>query len=215
MAWQSNLEQQRAPAGQELALEWGKGKAKGKGKYIFEAPRYRTLGILKLRNDPYFEFFEFGFMQWLYTVLTRQWGRVQGGSDYRAMCVWHDIMMHLELDRKATVDIMLLAQLGVAGRAAANEVLWELLTVWALNPEYLDLSHKCTSLVYLQRKTIDRPPGHHRDLGNWRWDRYIVPRNPHFDPRAVPPAPYSMITGSNGEILPPPQCFKPGGYYAQ
>ena len=148
-------------------------------------------------------------MAWLYTVLTRQWGIVQAGSDFRAMCCWHDIFLHLELDRKACVDIMLLAQMGIAGRSAANEVLWELLTIWALKPEYLDLSHKCTSLVYKQRSFIERPPFDHQDLGTSKWSRYAVPHNPHFDPRNVPPAPYRHVTGPQGEVLPPPQCFQP------
>ena len=148
-------------------------------------------------------------MAWLHGVLTRSWGIVQSGVDYRAMCLWHDIFLHLELDRKACVDLMLLAQMGIAGRAAANEVLWEMLTIWALKPEYLDLSHKCTSLVYKQRSWIERPPFDHRDLGTWKWERYAVPRNPHFDPRAVPPPPYVHVTGPSGEILAPPQCFQP------
>ena len=166
ISWQASPEQQWSRPGPEQVLEVSKGKAKGKGKQ--DAPRYlgayRTIGILKLRNDPHFEFFEYGFMSWLYTVLTRSWGIVQSGSDFRAMCCWHDIFLHLELDRKATVDIMLLAQMGLAGRTAANEILWELLTIWALKPEYLDLSHKCTSLVYKHRSYIERPPCDHRDL---------------------------------------------------
>ena len=125
------------------------------------------------------------------------------------MCCWHDIFLHLELDRKACVDLMLLAQMGLAGRSAANEVLWELLTIWALKPEYFDLSHKCTPLVYKHRSWIERPPFDHRDLGNWKWERCAVPRNPHFDPRAVPPMPYVHVTGPSGEILAPPQCFQP------
>ena len=191
-----------------MILEASKGKAKGKGKGPPEGLRYRTLGILKQRNDPFFEYFEYGFMSWLYTVLTRQWGLVQSGFDHRANSVWHDIMLHLELDRKACVDLMLLAQLGIAGRAAANEVLWEMLTMWALTPEYLDLSHKVTPLVYRHRSWIERPPFDHRDLGTWKWERCAVPRNPHFDPRAVPPPPYVHVTGPSGEILAPPQCFE-------
>ena len=210
IGWQSAPDQQWSRPGPEQVLEVSKGKAKGKGKrdarYL---GGYRTLGILKMRNDPHFEFFEYGFMSWLYTILTRSWGIVQSGSDFRAMCCWHDIFLHLELDRKATVDLMLLAQFGIAGRAAANEILWELLTIWALKPDYLDLSHKCTSLVYKHRSYIERPPYDHRDLGTWKWERCAVPRNPHFDPRAVPPMPYVHVTGPSGEILAPPQCFQP------
>ena len=209
LCWNSAPDQQWARAGPEQVLEVTKGKAKGKGKQAPRGPGYRTLGLLKMRGDPAFEYFEYGFMSWLYAFLTRSWGIAQSGTDFRAMCCWHDVFMHLELDRKATVDLMLLAQMGIAGRAAANEVLWELLTVWALKPEYLDLSHKCTSLVYHQRSYIERPPSDHRDLGTWTWKRYAVPRNPHFDPRSVPPMPYVHVTGPSGEIIPPPQCFQP------
>ena len=211
LCWNSAPDQQWARAGPEQVLEVTKGKAKGKGKQAPRGPGYRTLGLLKMRGDPAFEYFEYGFMSWLYAFLTRSWGLAQAGTDFRAMCCWHDVFMHLELDRKATVDLMLLAQMGIAGRAAANEVLWELLTVWALKPEYLDLSHKCTSLVYKHRSYIERPPCDHRDLGTWNWVRHAVPRKPHFDPRAVPPMPYVHVTGPSGEILAPPQCFQPAG----
>ena len=42
---------------------------------------------------------------------------------------------HLELDRKAQADLLLLAHPGLAGCCEANEILWELLTMWALKPD--------------------------------------------------------------------------------
>ena len=101
---------------------------------------------------------------------------------------------------------MLLAQLSRAGRAESNEILWCLLTDWALRPEYEDLSNKVTHVVYQARQRLDRPPERHFDRGTWSWEKYYEPRKPQWDPWAPPPA-YTLRTGPGGEPLPPPLCW--------
>ena len=119
---------------------------------------YRTLGRLRSSNLQGFLYFEHKFLIWVHEILTRHWGTVQGGTSERALHLWQEIFMTLELDRKAQGDLMLLAHEGLVGRSEANEILWELLSVWALKPEYEDLSHKVTNMVYIARKNLDRPP---------------------------------------------------------
>ena len=70
-----------------------------------------------------FRFFEHQFLVWVLEVLTVRWGLVQGGYDMRALGLWSEIFMTLELDRKASADLMLLVHEGEAGRCEANEIL--------------------------------------------------------------------------------------------
>ena len=176
-----------------------------------EEPRvvtYRSLGHLKNLGHEGFRFFEHMFLQWVLEILTVRWGRIQGGSDMRSLSIWAEIFMTLELDRKAAVDLMLLAHQGIAGRCEANEILWELLSVWALKPEYEDLSHKVSNMVFWARRNLDRPPATNYDRGSWRWQRYYEPRHPQWDPRAVPSS-YVVLKGPGGVPLPPPDCWGP------
>ena len=116
--------------------------------------------------------------------------------------------MTLELDRKAQADLMLLAHEGLVGRSEANEILWELLSVWALKPEYEDLSHKVTNMVYIARRNLERPPKEHEDRGRWKWEKYWGPRHPQWRPTAVPQS-YIVLKGPGGVPLPPPHCWGP------
>ena len=40
------------------------------------------------------------------------------------------------------------------GRCEANEILWNLLSVWALNPDYQDLSNKTSSMVTVTHRRV-------------------------------------------------------------
>ena len=124
------------------------------------------------------------------------------------MNLWLEIFVVLELDRKAQCELMLLAHSGEVGRAEANEVLWEILSAWALDHEYLDLSSKVSSLVKRARRNFDRPPRDHRDREWWSWECLRVPRHPHFGPRGAPRwGEFAIARGPRGEPLPPPNCW--------
>ena len=56
------------------------------------------------------------------------------------------------------MDLTLLAQQSLTGRACANEILWECLTTVALSRDYKDLSSWVTHKIHEARKSIDRPP---------------------------------------------------------
>ena len=60
-----------------------------------------------------------------------------------------------ELDRKAQMDVMLLAHQGEVGRCEANAILWNLFSVWALNLDYQDLSNKTSSMVTVANRRVD------------------------------------------------------------
>ena len=168
----------------------------------------RALGLLKLYGDLSFRYFEYHYLRWTEDIVTRRWPEVQGGSNDNAASAWAEICMVLELDRKACADLMLLAHLSIAGRAEANEILWHLLTNWALDPDYEDLSHKVTKKVFMARRYLDRPPTTHEDRGAWRWQKYYVPRHPQWSPLTVPRA-FTVLKGPRGEPLPPPACWGP------
>ena len=116
-----------------------------------------TLGWLKHVESPVFPWFEWHYLKFLHKCLTDYWWLIQGGSDDRAMELWHKVFVVLELDRKARVDIMLLAQSGLVGRSVANELMWDLMSTWALVDCYEDLSHKVSYEIKWRRRTFDRP----------------------------------------------------------
>ena len=78
--------------------------------------KLRTLGILKNYNHPAVAFYEHRFLVWVKDTLTTQWPLIQGGNDDEALALWLSIFWVLELDRKATLDLMLLAHQGGVGR---------------------------------------------------------------------------------------------------
>ena len=193
-----------------MPSDQGPGGAEGPRYWADTEKEFTTLGFLKKVNHPCAEFYEHWHLKFIYKCLTDDWGLIQGGSDPRARTKWQEVMQHLELDRKAMVDLFLLAHSGEAGRAEANEILWSLLSIWALKPEYEDLSHKTSSLVKRARRFIDRPPRTHDDRLSWCWKKTWEPRHPEFMPSAVP-RDYSVVKGPGGVPLAPPQCWgRPG-----
>ena len=100
--------------------------------------------------------------------------------------------MALELDRKSKRDLMLIAQLSLAGHAEANNIRREILSGPALETPYNDLSRRVPSRANGARKNLDRPPVWHADRGWWSWSDYSVCRREvrPASPDAVP------VTGS-------------------
>ena len=91
-------------------------------------------------------------------------------------------MQTLELDKKAQVDLFLLAHQGRAKRTEVNEILWNLLSNLALDPEYRGLSHFASASVGQARKRMGRPPWGHAGRPYWTWSNYTTIRNRSFDP---------------------------------
>ena len=147
-------------------------------------------------------------LKFLHKCLTVDWHRLQGGVGDETLSKWLLIFRVLELDRKAMVDFMLLAQSGLVGRTYANKLLWKLLSNWALDPAYEDLSHKVSSEVGWARRNFDRPPRDHKDLQWWRWSAYDGPgRSRQFSPLEVPRGEWDLKSGPGGMPLPPPECW--------
>ena len=161
-----------------------------------------------------YRFFELEYLKYIQRILTRQWHLLQGGTDERATRLWLEVLWVLEIDNKGIADLFLLAHAGEAGRAEANEVLWNLLTVDALDPEYLDLSHLLTSRVHGARQHFERPPKTHRDRGAWNWDRYYEVRSRNCSSLTAPtrrgeylPDERHHRTLPGGVPVPPPDCW--------
>ena len=167
-----------------------------------------TLGRLKHIQDPSFEYFEWHYLSFIKKCLTDYWWILQGKSDDEALSLWYLIFRILELDRKAQIDMLLLAHSGLVGRTVANEILWNLLSKWALDPRYEDLSHKVSSEINWARRRFDRPPRNHQDLWWWSWRCYEVPDRNQWSPLQVPRVPWSLRKGDDGRPLPPPECWE-------
>ena len=101
-----------------------------------------TLGWFKHLRDPCFPWFEWHYLRFLGKCLTDHWEDLQRGHSEETLAKILEIFNVLELDKKARVDLMLLYHSGLPGRTSANKVLWMLLSEWALDPTYEDLSHK-------------------------------------------------------------------------
>ena len=158
-------------------------------------------------------YFELEYLRWVHKTLTHDWALVQAGTGLEAANKWLEIMLYLELDQPAQMDLTLLAQQSLTGRACANEVLWEALTTVALHRDYKDLSSWVTHKIHEARKTIDRPPSWHEDRGQWSWANYGRANNSPFSPAAVPQDGLRFMTsgGRTGKPLRPPRCWQAPG----
>ena len=129
-----------------------------------------------------------------------------------ALKKWHLIFAWLELDSKAIWDLMVLAHSGLVGRSEANRILWDLLSVWALKDEYLDLSRKTSTLVNDAHTAFERPPFGHPDSERWAPENLMVPRYPQWSPMAVKVhhetgAFVATYLDRDGNPQPPPDCW--------
>ena len=94
----------------------------------------RTLGWLKHLGDPAFEFLEHLHLKHCHKALTEDWWLIQAGTSEEAHALWLDLCKLMELDKKATLDLMLLATSGVLGRTCTNIMMWGLLSNWGIQP---------------------------------------------------------------------------------
>ena len=168
-----------------------------------------TLGWLKFLNDPAWPWWEHYYLKFLHKALTTDWHEIQFGVNQRAIELWWMIMKVLELDKKSQLDLLILAQSGPVGRSWANRIMWNLMSDWALEGTYRDLSNKVSNEVNWARRNMDRPPRGHKDLQWWRWSYYKEPvrKQATWSPLAVPPRAWDLATGPGGEPLPPPHCW--------
>ena len=172
----------------------------------------RTLGLLAKYKDPHFHYWEFEYLKWVKTILTRDWAIVQGGKDIEGTGKWFEIFLVLELDSIAQMDLMCLAHHGCSGRALANRILWEVLTDSAVVRPYEDLSNLVTTKVNGYRKFLDRPPKDHEHRARWNWSAYSSHEDSNFSPSVVPhPAPKRVTVEASGLPLAPPWCWRPVG----
>ena len=167
-----------------------------------------SLGLLKAIDHPFFPLLEWRYHLFIRKCLVEYWPPLQCGADEVALGMRKLIFLVLEIDRKAKLDFMLLAQSGENGRALANELLWNLLSNTALNGDYRNLSNLVSSDVKWYRRLLDRPPDNHRDRERWGWNLLWVVQKPDWGPRAPPPVETVRIRTLPGGIpLAPPACW--------
>jgi hypothetical protein len=173
-----------------------------------------SLGLLRRTGHPLFRYYEMRYLQFVKACLTTDWPCLQGGSCPATLAKWLLIFQWMELDRKAVLDMVLLAHCGLPGRSEANRVLWELLSIWALKEEYVDISRKTSTLVWEARRHFERPPQADRDCLWWEPRHYVAPRLPQWSPLAVEWHPVTLeylptYPDINGDPQPPPACWAP------
>ena len=179
-------------------------------RYVPPEHKLTTLGWLKQLDDPTFTWWEHWYLKFLQKKLSLDWRAIQFGTDAHATRLWWEIMQVLELDKKAQLDMMVLAQSGPVGRCHANKIMWDLMSSWATVRTYQDLSNKVSSEVGWARRNFDRPPKGHQDLSWWTWKAYKEPlqKFDHYSPLHAEWASDKYIKiGTGGEPIPPPKCW--------
>ena len=166
-----------------------------------------SLGMLKKIGHPSYKYLEWKQRSEILVFTTNYWPIVQGSSDEEALEFWKDIGDLLELDKVTWYHLILLVHQGVAGRACANKLIWNLLTQYAIM-SHCDLNKKAMSMIAQLRKLIDRPPAWSPYAKHWTIERALQPLETHedFAAEAVPEDP-GINTGTSGEPLAPPHCW--------
>ena len=166
-----------------------------------------SLGMLEKIGHPCYKYLEWKQRCEILQFTTNYWPIVQGCSDEEAIEYWKDIANLLEFDKVTWRHLILLAHQGIAGRACANKILWDLLTRFAIMSHH-DINHKAMSTITSIRRLIDRPPANHPDAKHWTFERALQPLELHkdFAAEAVPEGP-EIVTGFLGAPLPPPWCW--------
>ena len=166
-----------------------------------------SLGMLEKIGHPCYKYLEWKQRCEILQFTTNYWPIAQGCSDKEAIEYWRDIAHLLEFDKVTWRHLILLVHQGIAGRACANKILWDLLARYAVM-SHMDLNHKAMKMIGEFRRLIVRPPGKHRDAEHWTFERALQPMENHkdFAAEAVPEGPV-IITGLSGEPLAPPHCW--------
>ena len=163
---------------------------------------------MKYLQHIHFQWYEYHFLKFVHRSLTQDWWTLQCGLGLEALIKWWTILEVLELDTKSRRDLFMLLHSDEVGRACANELLWNLLSSWCLEPTYKDLSAKVSAEVQRMRRTFDQPPHYHEDRVDWTWKQYVAPKHLHWSPAAPPdPGTYTLMMGAGQLPLPPPDCW--------
>ena len=166
-----------------------------------------SLGRIMAADTDAYKYFEWKFRLQIVEYTTNLWPIIQGGTDDEALETWKDIAHLLEFDAMTWNGLMLLVHQGVAGRAEANKLLWDLLTSLCL-VDHNQINRLTISNIGAVRKVIDRPPDNHYDMKSWTYLRAIEPRPSAmcFAAEMVPEGP-CVITAPGGAPLHPPHCW--------
>ena len=150
----------------------------------------------------YFTWWKAWFLRW---CATEALWKVMGGFDPQAADLWLEIMLVVELDRKSAMDLILLAQSGAIGRAAANKIMWLLMTDWALDRDHPNLSKRVTAAVRKARERFDMPKNRAWTIDGVPWSWELLETIPHdlqyWSPLSVPRNEFGYWTvqvGSDG-----------------
>ena len=90
---------------------------------------------------------------------TSAWPRLRDTMD---ATVWVKALCDLDIDLQGAQHLFLLAQQGVAGRTAANKLLWEMLAPVALHDKFAP-ERIWQAQIKCARIKIDAPPPNHSD----------------------------------------------------
>ena len=179
-------------------------------------PDYDALSLQLLIHfkHPAAEYFELWYKHCIRILLVDLWYILQGGKNDAACQVWLRACKVMELDRKAKIELFLLLQAGKVGRAQGNRVMFKMLSYYALQKPYMNLSRLLTSQIKWARQTFDRPGREMPDMRRWEWSWYwdMDYRNLHeWSPESIPHDKdeynWEPFAGPGGRPLKPPNCW--------
>ena len=195
---------------------FGKDLPKGKGKeqpeQIVWERRMSTLEVIRLKDPAAYETLLARKRALCKKALAVDWYLLQGDLTDEGSVLYYKVLRILDLDEFSMRGFYLLLQSGLVGRAAANKLLWDVLSMWALDDPQEDLSNLVTHEVNVGRRVFDIPIQSLMESSGWSWDRM---RNSDKDREAFRPE----VVPSRGEHwerrmdlgnnvpLPPPACF--------
>ena len=171
-----------------------------------------TLEVIRTQNPAAFETLLARKRALCKKALSHDWYILQGDLTELGSKLWYKVLRMLDLDEFSMRGFFLLLHSGMVGRAAANKLLWDVLSMWALDDPQQDLSHLVTHEVNVARRAFDIPMMGLMESTGWSWDRMRNSDEPReaFRPEVVP------VHGEHWELrmdrgnqvpLPPPACF--------
>ena len=140
---------------------FGKDLPKGKGKeqpeQIVWEKRMSTLEVIRLKDPAAYETLLARKRALCKKALAVDWYLLQGDLTEEGSKLYYKVLRILDLDEFSMRGFFLLLHSGMVGRAAANKLLWDVLSMWALDDPQEDLSNMVTREVNVGRRVFDIP----------------------------------------------------------
>lgn len=142
--------------------------------------------------------------------LTLDWPLLQGGHGEESKQMWMQAMRLCQMEKGLGHDLIHLRNSGLAGRAQANEILWDILYHnMQTSSDRHDTNQKLSKILHATKHLMHIEPIR-PDIHSWIVHFKDQPRNQMFSPLAVPREfVIDVWVSDTGEPLRPPACWSP------